>query len=138
MTKKVTLNSVSPLNEHTTFNNQETVTFKKSIAPPWASQVALQMKNLPDHAGEVRDSGLIPGPGGCPGEEHGNTLQYSCLENPTDRGAWRAAVHWVAKSRARLKQQHIHSLSLGIIINVMMRKRDEKNSHWTLTDRRVR
>ena len=44
------------------------------------------------------DPGSIPGSGRSPGEENGNPLQYSCLENPMDRGAWRATVHRVAKS----------------------------------------
>ena len=48
------------------------------------------------------DLGLIPGLGRSPGEGNGNPLQYSCLENPVDRGAWRATVHGVAKSRTRL------------------------------------
>ena len=48
------------------------------------------------------DLGLIPGLGRSPGEGNGNPLQYSCLENPMDRGAWRATVHRVAKSRTRL------------------------------------
>ena len=43
------------------------------------------IKNLPANAGDVRDSGLIPGPGRSPGGGHGNLLQYSCLENPMDR-----------------------------------------------------
>ena len=55
----------------------------------WASQVVLVVKNLPANAGDVRDSGLNPGLGRSPGGGHGNALQYSCLENPTDRGAWR-------------------------------------------------
>ena len=46
--------------------------------------------------------GLIPGSGRFPGEGKGNPLQYSCLENPMDRGAWQATVHGVAKSQARL------------------------------------
>ena len=45
------------------------------------------------------DPGLIPGSGRSPGGGHGNPLQYSCLENPTNRGAWWATVHMVAKSR---------------------------------------
>ena len=45
------------------------------------------------------DQGSIPGSGRSPGEGNGNPLQYSCLENPTDRGAWYATVHGVAKSR---------------------------------------
>ena len=52
----------------------------------------------------ARDSGLIPGLGRSPRGGHGNPLQYSCLENPTDRGAWWAAVHRVAKSQTGLKQ----------------------------------
>jgi len=47
------------------------------------------------------DLGLIPGLGRSPGEGNGNPLQYSCLENPMDGGAWRATVHGVAKSRTR-------------------------------------
>ena len=58
---------------------------------PGASQVALVVKNQPANAGDVRDSGLIPGLGRAPGGGHGNSLQYSCLENPMDRGAWRAS-----------------------------------------------
>ena len=49
--------------------------------------------NLPANAGDVRDVGSIPGLGRSPGAGHGNPLQYSCLENPTDRGAWWAIVH---------------------------------------------
>ena len=48
------------------------------------------------------DLGLIPGSGRSPGEGNGNPLQYSCLENPMDRGAWWATVHGVAKSQTRL------------------------------------
>ena len=51
----------------------------------------------------VRDSGSTPGLGRSPGGGHGNPLQYFCLENPMDRGAWQATVHRVAKSRTRLK-----------------------------------
>ena len=70
----------------------------------WASQMALVVKNPPVKAGDVRDVGLIPGWERSPGGGHGNPLQYSCLENPTDRGAWRAIVHRVTKSQTRLKQ----------------------------------
>ena len=51
-----------------------------------ASQVALVVKNLPPNAGDVRDTCSIPGLGRSPGGENGNSLQYSCLENPMDRG----------------------------------------------------
>ena len=56
------------------------------------------VKNLPAHAGDVRDTGLISGLGRSPGEGHGNPFQYSCLENPTDRGSWKATVHRVVES----------------------------------------
>ena len=54
------------------------------------------MENLPASAGNARDVGLIPGLGRSPGGGHENLLQYSWLENPMDRGAWRATVHRVA------------------------------------------
>ena len=72
-----------------------------SICTCGASQVALgkestcQCRRL--------DSGLIPESGRSPGGRHGNPLQYSCLENPMDRGAWRATVHRVAKSQTWLR-----------------------------------
>ena len=66
------------------------------------SQAVLVVKNLPANAGDTRDKGLIPELGISPGEEHSNPLQYSCLENPMDRGAWRASVHGVAKSQTLL------------------------------------
>ena len=53
----------------------------------------------------------IPGSGRSPGGEHNNPLQYSCLENPTDRRAWRATVHRITKSRTWLKQPHMWDLS---------------------------
>ena len=63
-------------------------------APP----VELVVKNPPADVGDIRDAGSIPGWGRCPGEGQGNPLQYSCLENSIDRGAWWAMVHRVAKS----------------------------------------
>ena len=56
------------------------------------------VKNLPAKAGDTGDVGSIPGLGRSPGAGNGNPLQYSCLENPMDRGAWQAIVHGVAKS----------------------------------------
>ena len=55
------------------------------------------VKNPPASAGDIRDTGSIPGLGRFPGEGNGNPLQYSCLGNPMDRGAWWAVVHGVAK-----------------------------------------
>ena len=62
------------------------------------------VKNLPASSGNVRDVGLIPVLGRSPGGGHGNPLQYSCLENPMDRGAWQATVHKVAESQTRLER----------------------------------
>ena len=62
------------------------------------------VKNPPANAGHTRDAGSIPGSGRSPVGRNGNPLQYSCLENPMDRGAWRASVHGVAKSWTRLTE----------------------------------
>ena len=58
----------------------------------------LVVKNPPANAGDIRDAGSIPGSEGSIGGGHGNPLQYSCLENPMDRGARQATVHGVAES----------------------------------------
>ena len=55
------------------------------------------VKNPTANTGDIRDVSLIPGSGSSPGGGHGNPLQYSCLENPMDRGAWWATVHRVAE-----------------------------------------
>ena len=60
------------------------------------------VKNLPTNAGDTRELGLIAGSGRSPGVGNGNPLQYSCLENPTDRGTWWAKAHEVAKSQTQL------------------------------------
>ena len=65
-------------------------------------QVALVVKNPPVNAGDVRDAGLIPGLGRSSGGGNGNPLQYSCLENPMDRGTCWVTVHRVKKSWTRL------------------------------------
>ena len=60
------------------------------------------VKNLPGKAGAAEDVRSLPGSGRSPGGGNGNPLQYSRLENPMDRGAWQAIVHWVRKSQTRL------------------------------------
>ena len=62
------------------------------------------VKNLPASAADIREAGSIPGLGRSLGGRHGNPLQYSCLKNPMDKGAWRVMVHGVAKSQTQLKQ----------------------------------
>ena len=75
-----------------------------------ASLVAQLVKNLPANAGDARAVGLIPQSGRSPGEGNGHPLQYSCLENSMDRGAWQASVHGVTKSQTQLNGcPHIHT-----------------------------
>ena len=67
------------------------------------------VKNPPATVGDTRDVDLIPGLGRSPGGGHDKLLQYSCLENPMDRGAWQARVHRITKSQTRLKQMSIQA-----------------------------
>ena len=92
----------------------------------WASQVVLVVKNLPASPGDVRDTSSILGSGRSPGGEHGNPLQYSCLENPMERGAWWATVYRVTKSRTWLKQlsSNIHPLAC---------RKAQRHPHWVLS-----
>ena len=62
----------------------------------------LEIKNLPANAGDTRDAGSVPESGRSPAVGNGNPLQYTCLENPMDRGAWQATVYGVTKSWTRL------------------------------------
>ena len=68
--------------------------------------MALVVKNLPANATSIRVMGSIHGSGRSPGEGHGNPLQYSCLENPMDRGAWWATVHvaWTVKNLLAMQE----------------------------------
>ena len=69
---------------------------------PRASQMAVVVKNSPANAGDARDAASIPRPRRSPGGGHGNPLQYYCVKNSMDRGAWWATVHGVTKSQTRL------------------------------------
>ena len=69
-------------------------------------QVALVVDNLPANAGDGRDEGSVPGLGRSPGEGHGNPFQYACLENPMDRGVWRAIVCRVQRGRHDRSNSH--------------------------------
>ena len=74
------------------------------------------VKNPPANAGDVRDSSLSRGSGRSPGGGHGNPLQYSCLENPMDRGAWQATVHRVPKSWTQLNRLSMETHKVALII----------------------
>ena len=75
-----------------------------------SSQLALVVKTPPANAGDVRDVGSTPGPGRSPGGGNGNLLQYSCLENPMDRGAWRATVQRIGLVRLKWLGMDTHPL----------------------------
>ena len=77
------------------------------IYKAWASQVELVIEILLANAEDRRDAGSIPGSGRYSGGEHGSPLQYSCLGNPMDRGAWQATVHGFVKSWTQLKRLSI-------------------------------
>ena len=81
------------------------------------SQVVLMVRNPPANAGDLRNTGSIPGSGRSPGEGHCNPLQCSCLENPMDRGAWWATVHGVAQSQRRLTNFWISRNSGGASVS---------------------
>ena len=88
----------------------------------WASQVAQLDKEPTYNAGDTGDVGSIPGSERFPGGRHGKPLQYSCLENPMDTGAWQSTIHRVTKSRTWLKRlstcahTHTHTHTSILII----------------------
>ena len=76
---------------------------------PWASQVALLVKNPPANVRDITNIGSTPGSERSLGGGHGNPFQYSFLENPMNRRAWRATVHRIAKSQTQLKWLSMNS-----------------------------
>ena len=82
----------------------------------------LVVKNVSANAGEVRDMGSIPGGG------HSKPLWYSCLENPLDRGTWKATVHRVAKSQTRLKRLSMHAHIRSSMVPFEKINKNELNS----------
>ena len=93
-----TVNPVNAMRFAFKMANLANVVFYIYILLLQASQMALVVKNPLVNAGDIRDTGLIPGLGRSPGEGNGNPLQSSCLENPMDRGVWQATVHGIARS----------------------------------------
>ena len=92
-------------------NHLFTVTVARAWGKKWTSQVAPVVRDPPAEAGDAGDAGLLPGWGRSPGGGRGNPLQCSCLENPTDRGAWRVTVHEAAKSWTGLSWTNAHRSS---------------------------
>ena len=92
------------------------------------------VKNLAANARVIRDASSIPGSGRSPGGAHGNPLQYCCLENPMDRGAWQVTVHRVAKSWLLLKWLSRHkSISDSPKCSCCKTKND-----WNVWERKIR
>ena len=89
------------------------------------------VKNPPANAGDIRDAGSIYGWGRSSGGGDGNPLQYSCLENAMDRGAWWATVHRVAKSQMWLRREHTSARSLVFCIcQQLFKNRIKESSGW--------
>ena len=95
------------------FFGWERKVFWTSILVRWGFPGGTMIKKLPANAGNVRDVGLISRSGRSPGGGQGNPLQYSYLENPLGRGAWKATVHSVAKSQTWLDDL-AHTLVKGL------------------------
>ena len=83
----------------------------KRAFPGGLSGKKKKKKAMPASTVDARDMGSIPGLGRSPGGEHDNRLQYSCLENPMDRGAWQAIIHGVTKDGTQLSP-HAHRYTL--------------------------
>ena len=81
----------------------------------WTSQLALIVKNVPANEGHIRDVGSILGSGRSHGGGHGNPLQYSCLENPMDRGPWQVTLYRVTKSWRQLNRLSRHAYMCACI-----------------------
>ena len=89
--------------KHTVFITCQTLyRYRYGYRYIWSPEVVLVVKNPSANAGDIRNMGLIPGLGRCPGGGHGNPLQCSCLDNPMKRGDWGAIVHGVTKSWTQL------------------------------------
>ena len=95
----------------------------RALGTLWDSLVAQRVKSLPAVWGNLS---LIPGSGWSPGEENGNPLQYSCLENPMDRGAWWAIAHRVSKSRTQLSDFTFTFSSLLGVLYQNLQVEDDK------------
>ena len=94
------------------------------LGVPWASLAALVVNNLPANAGDIRDTGLIPGSGRAPGGEHGNPLQYSCLENPMHPGR----LVSIGLQRVRHNWSYlVRTHTLEYCTKILQRKKDSKD-----------
>ena len=90
---------------------------------PWGFSGGAVVKNPPMN---VEDTGLIPKSGRFPGGGDGNLLQYSCLENPMDRGAWRATVPGVAKSQTWLSDEAAAAAIIPYLLDIVLKRKSSK------------
>ena len=88
------------------------------------------VKNLSANAGDIRDLSSISGLERDPEEGNDNPLQYSCLENPMDRGAWWATFQGATKSPTRLKQLSTHTKDASPVYLILKHEDDETESKW--------
>ena len=100
------------------------------------------VKNIPANAGEARDAGSIPGRGRSLGEVHNNLLQFSCLENPTDKGAWRATVYCIAElnmteATCHVWQRKDHSFLQSRLAPVTSLTSQQIRSSFSLPDSQI-
>ena len=112
-------NPFLPLRANLTFSLTFMVLNSLLFLINYTRMVALMVKNMLAKAGDLRNVDLIPESGRSPGEVLGNPLQYFCLENFTDRGAWWAMVRRVAKSRTWLKHVNKHYSSVFPIFRAL-------------------
>ena len=98
--------SVAKNNSSSSNNNNDNTSYLMEL---WASGVMLVVKNPPANAGDIRDTGSVPVSRRSPGRGNSNPLQYSCLENPMDKGAWQATVYRVTKSQTQLEGLSMHA-----------------------------
>ena len=92
-----------------TIHMSKKINLSQRVQHLWAFQVSLVVKNPTANAGDIRDGDLFPVCGWSPGGGYGSPLQYSCLENPMDRGAWQTTVHRVTQSQTQLKWLSMHA-----------------------------
>ena len=98
-----------------------------STAFPYSYHVVLVVKNPPAKARDVRDWGSIPRMGRSLGEGHGNSFQYSCLENPTDRGVWQPTLHGVKEPDSAEATWHPHTHHVSKLCLSLLQKLQSKN-----------
>ena len=107
---------VLPSNFMTKYRNSVSclVPWHSNLLSNIISVVALVVKNPPANVGDIRDADSVPGLGRSSGGGHGNPLQYSCLENPVNRGSWRSTILRVRRSQTQLKRLSMQASTVKV------------------------